>query len=1027
MKDRFVRKDDAFRGRHLCATEHIAKDEVIFVERPLLSLQSVANSHQGALCCRSCRAFVGGPDLCMLLASGKLNRDGVWSYYNENESEILGLGSANENLNYKMVPCRNNCGELFCSKKCENECHLAGHDLLCTGLIPEGKNETECEELHPLLQFKVHAVQSNEIFLLVADLVAAVVSIRRRQIARDLMLRERNDDSTGNDKDALEKLLAPYLDFTLVPWWEVATAHMINDPMKMTECVHLNKTLRELCDTSSKLLKEAFVCIDGDDEFKDTLKMAMDECQEKYAIFSENFFGKIIGSFEQNSLGIRARSPLCRDILENADLRKRRHEELVTIIDLAGMIGDDDENDEDEAEENDHNVPADTVEKDSSLDTTEIDSRGENGYDYSVEDIASFLATLKIDEQGLGFKDKGSDAVNNEGVDEAEGEGDDDDHDDVDNVMGDDLDAMFVPLDGTCMYSITCKQNHSCDANVVPRYSYSCAGGGMMARWGKDYPLVIQCVAKRDIAPGEELCISYIDADASYENRQALLLNYGFKCICSKCFRECNGNEDDQNVVKRDVSASNEDIFGEDDPFGEDDDTDESSGTGDDESVEENGDSMIMERLQNLNSSLSQLTIGAIPMVIAAPSIAFINQLGAQLSQNIANTTHENAEIVIMLKKTIDCMMCKDFCGLKAVSDVAEKACISLLHEHKMWPDALMREAHGCFCVMSALSHGQHGNYIHAIQYLDKASIFGLPRDRVESLFQYLEYHARRITCSHTSSYSQMAIIPDYSDENLRKLIFSKGLSKPIVNPVEEVDFEDFVENKQIFGQQPFVVRNYAAKFPAISKWRHLSYFANNFGPRIVPIEHGLMSTKQGMKEELLTIDDFIQFHMAPSTEHTIFALDDATGKVAYLAQHQLLDQIPELRNDVITPSQCGEGGPIQTNAWIGTGGTRTPLHFDTYSNLFIQLVGSKYVRLYNQSEREKLYVLKGKDGSNYALQGNMSAVDCEKENFNLHPEAENAEFVEVVLLPGDLLFIPEKVWHYVRGITTSASVNFWW
>jgi len=57
-----------------------------------------------------------------------------------------------------------------------------------------------------------------------------------------------------------------------------------------------------------------------------------------------------------------------------------------------------------------------------------------------------------------------------------------------------------------------------------------------------------------------------------------------------------------------------------------------------------------------------------------------------------------------------------------------------------------------------------------------------------------------------------------------------------------------------------------------------------------------------------------------------------------------------------------------------------------------------------------------------------MSAIDCEKEDFaGKHGDAKSAKFTEVLMLPGDLLFIPSKTWHYVRGLSTSISANFWW
>jgi lysine-specific demethylase 8 len=85
---------------------------------------------------------------------------------------------------------------------------------------------------------------------------------------------------------------------------------------------------------------------------------------------------------------------------------------------------------------------------------------------------------------------------------------------------------------------------------------------------------------------------------------------------------------------------------------------------------------------------------------------------------------------------------------------------------------------------------------------------------------------------------------------------------------------------------------------------------------------------------------------------------------------------------------------------------------------------GSKYVRLYGIEETSKLYVMK--NNNTYGKQGNMSAIDCEREDFQKHPLAASALYTEAILNPGDALFIPSKMWHYVRGLSKSISVNFW-
>ena len=826
MNPAFARKDDPNKGRHLVAKRDISKDELIFVERPLISLQSIGNAHQGALCCRCCRCFVGGPDLAISVASGTVNREDIWDFYKElrlhkEEEEMTGKdedhNKDHQNHNYRMVPCRNGCGEIFCSQECEKEMwSCGGHDLLCTGLIPEPESKTSDDatgndnrrkdtdadedihdELHPLLQFKVYAVQSNEIFIMVADLVAAVVSIRRQQIA--LKRRESNCDAGHSNRDSgdnnnfsevtLKELLAPYLDFTLIPWWEVATAPLVSDPMKMVECIELNRVLKDLCATASKLLHDAFLMIEGDDEFQETLRMAMKECQDEYGLFTQDFFGKIIGSFEQNAMGLRARHPLCRDILEDSELRRRRHNELVKCIELAGMIGDGEDGCEDGCED-EHELDEDEKEDE---DEKQMDLIIEDSdYMYSVEDIAEFMSGLNIDEEGLSTNTKADEDHGEEGA-------------------GDDLDTVFTPLDGTCMYYTACKMNHSCEPNVVARYSYSCSSGGQLARWGKDFPLVLQCVALRDMKAGEELCISYIKSDAPLEERQKELSNYGFCCECEKCAREKEALE-----IGTDDEAQqwNDDPFGdddEDDLFGEEEEA-ETEGDGD-------GETLLVERVKTLNKSLAGSTAGSVPISILAPAISFINQLFSQLIQELNSSRNDDVLVLEMTKTSLEMLRDRDFSGLNEIASKGEMLTLSLLRQSGSWPSSSLREAHGCFCVASSICHAQNGNFFPAIRFLDKASIFGLPRERIDSFFNYVECHVSRVPCSHTASCTVPNIlVPDYCSLDLQQEILQKGLKNPILNPIPEIDAN--VSSDYFLGSEQIVIRNYATDWPAKQKWR---------------------------------------------------------------------------------------------------------------------------------------------------------------------------------------------------------------
>lgn len=278
------------------------------------------------------------------------------------------------------------------------------------------------------------------------------------------------------------------------------------------------------------------------------------------------------------------------------------------------------------------------------------------------------------------------------------------------------------------------------------------------------------------------------------------------------------------------------------------------------------------------------------------------------------------------------------------------------------------------------------------------------------------------------------------------------------------------------------VVLHGALDWRALTQWRDLNYLASKYGHRLVPIEVG-QHLSAHWHEETCLLSEFISRYVAPSVVWGWGAgrleaqppsdalpqpaVDAAAGVVrvpyshiAYLPQHMLFEQIPGLLEDLDVPLYAGSGadGTVgAVNAWFGTAGTVTRAHTDSYDNILTQVFGYKFLRLYAPSDSAKLYPegspaaaapssatasSTGGAGSGAAaaeqdaslLQGAVSRVDVEARDAGAaasqaasFPLFATAHHWDVVLGPGDALFIPKGWWHYARAITPSFSINFWW
>jgi lysine-specific demethylase 8 len=142
----------------------------------------------------------------------------------------------------------------------------------------------------------------------------------------------------------------------------------------------------------------------------------------------------------------------------------------------------------------------------------------------------------------------------------------------------------------------------------------------------------------------------------------------------------------------------------------------------------------------------------------------------------------------------------------------------------------------------------------------------------------------------------------------------------------------------------------------------------------------------------------------------------DRSPTPCYLSQIPIV-QFPRVAEEidfrpVAPPDQHG----TYTALWIGSGNTNSGLHFDKLDNYFGQAYGRKVALLASPDQTPFLYPYR----YNFA----KSRVDPERPDLAAFPDLGKVTFMEAVIEPGELLFIPKLWWHYLRALEPSISIN---
>jgi hypothetical protein len=263
-------------------------------------------------------------------------------------------------------------------------------------------------------------------------------------------------------------------------------------------------------------------------------------------------------------------------------------------------------------------------------------------------------------------------------------------------------------------------------------------------------------------------------------------------------------------------------------------------------------------------------------------------------------------------------------------------------------------------------------------------------------------------------------------------------------------------------------------------------------GHRLVPVETGVSHyLAADSSQAVITLNEFIDQYITNTVPRKT-----PTGCVGYMAQHQLFEFIPSLRKDICVPDYCVLTTPedrahgtlcsdptariddddknddcfgctdVVANtdssnssssenrdyevaeplmqAWFGPVGTISPLHHDPYHNLLCQVVGYKYVRVYDYHSNctggsasdsgmtsNRLYPCEGALYNNSKVDLlNRCRIDNNEDmcvNFGIckhgcmqndsFPAIVGATYVDTIIGPGDMLFIPRHSWHYIVAL----------
>ena len=224
---------------------------------------------------------------------------------------------------------------------------------------------------------------------------------------------------------------------------------------------------------------------------------------------------------------------------------------------------------------------------------------------------------------------------------------------------------------------------------------------------------------------------------------------------------------------------------------------------------------------------------------------------------------------------------------------------------------------------------------------------------------------------------------------------------------VGHISKEEFVRD-YVKPQRPVVIEKFSSEWPAYSKWS-LDYIAEISGDKVVPLyDDRPVDYKEGFNEPhaKMKMSEYISLLKAKPTNYRIFL-------------YNLLKEVPQLQQDFKYPKLGLRLLKKLPMLFFGGTNSSTFMHFDIdlANILHFHFSGKKKCIIFPPNQTKYLYKIP------YSLISRED-IDFDNPDYKKWPALKLAKGYVTELNHGDMLYMPEGYWHYMKYVTPGFSMS---